>query len=70
MGVGWGSVVQLAFGAGFLLVQLLQGVAVPRLADLQSILSTFNSLRKTLEEIEGRVPGIFNTLITQSLTYK
>ena len=55
---------------GMPLSQLLQGVAVPRLADLQSILSTFNSLRKTLEEIEGRVPGIFNTLITQSLTYK
>lgn len=55
---------------GMPLSQLLQGVAAPRLSDLQSIISTFNSLRKTLDDIHKRIPGIFSSLINQSITHK
>lgn len=53
---------------GMPISQLLQGVSVPRLNDLKSIISSFNSLRKTLEEVHAQIPRIFGSLITQSIT--
>lgn len=50
--------------------QLLQGVSTPRLEDLKSILGNFNSLRKTLEQLHGKIPGIFGNLVNQSITHQ
>lgn len=55
---------------GVPLSQLLQGVAAPRLSDLKSIISSFNSLRKTLEETLERIPRLYSSLINNSITHK
>ncbi|MCO4754328.1 MAG: hypothetical protein KC478_07585, partial [Bacteriovoracaceae bacterium] len=52
---------------GVPLSQILQGVAAPRLEDLKSILSSFNSLRHTLEETRSRIPALYGSLINQTI---
>ena len=49
--------------------KILQGVQVPALEDLKSIMQSFNSMKRTLLELSDKTPKIFERIITSSITH-
>lgn len=47
--------------------KVLQGLQVPRSSDLKSILSSYQSLKRCLEEINGQLPNDFDALISSTI---
>ncbi len=49
--------------------KILQGVQVPSLNDLKSIMQSFNAMNRNLSEISEKLTPIFERIITQSITH-